>query len=212
MIKCLIFDFDGVILDSVNIKTYSFQEMYSHYGINVTKKVKNFHLDNGGMSRFKKFKYYEEVILKKKCTNNKINILSKEFESKVKHKIIKAPYINGAKRFLGNNYKKYKFFISTGTPQKEINEIVLEKKIKHLFKGVYGSPESKISHIKKIIKKYNFNKEEILFVGDSKNDYEAASSQKINFVAVGKDLFFKRKGIDIIKDLSELKGYLSELQ
>ena len=47
---------------------------------------------------------------------------------------------------------------------------------------------------------------------DSKNDYEAALSQKINFVAVGKDQFFKKKEIDIIKDLSELKGYLTELK
>jgi beta-phosphoglucomutase-like phosphatase (HAD superfamily) len=32
MIKAIIFDFDGVILNSVNIKTLAFEEMYSKYG------------------------------------------------------------------------------------------------------------------------------------------------------------------------------------
>jgi len=212
MIKCLIFDFDGVILDSVNIKTLIFKEMYSHYGTGIANKVEDYHLKNGGMSRFKKFKYFEEVILKKKCSNKKINFLSKEFESKVKHKVIKASYIKGAKRFLNTNYKKYKFFISTGTPQKEIVEILKEKKIKHLFKGIYGSPESKKNHIKKIIKKYSFKKEDILFLGDSRNDYEAALDQNINFIAVGNNYFFKEKEIDKLVDLSQLNRYLEILK
>ena len=208
MIKCLIFDFDGVISDSVHIKTLIFKEMYLHYGRGIAKKVENYHLNNGGMSRFQKFKYFEEIILKKKCSNRKINCLSKEFESKVKHRVIKASYIKGAKKFLNANYKKYKCFISTGTPQREIIEILKEKNIKHLFKEIYGSPESKKNHIKKIIKKYSFKKKEILFLGDSRNDYEAAFDQNINFVAVGKDNFFKKKKIDKLIDLRELSRYL----
>ena len=35
----IIFDFDGVILDSVNIKTNSFYKMYIKYGLDVAKQV-----------------------------------------------------------------------------------------------------------------------------------------------------------------------------
>ena len=38
MIKAVIFDFDGVILDSVNVKTKAFGSMYSKYGSEVEKR------------------------------------------------------------------------------------------------------------------------------------------------------------------------------
>ena len=51
------FDFDGVIVDSVNIKTEAFAEIYKPYGQKIVDRVINHHISNGGMSRFKKFKY-----------------------------------------------------------------------------------------------------------------------------------------------------------
>ena len=53
----IIFDFDGVITDSVNIKKEAFAELYSKYGSRIQKKVVNHHLEHGGISRFDKIKY-----------------------------------------------------------------------------------------------------------------------------------------------------------
>ena len=41
-------------------------------------------------------------------------------------------------------------YISTGTPQSEIEFIAKEKNIYKFFKGIYGSPDNKIIHIEKI--------------------------------------------------------------
>ena len=61
--KAIIFDFDGVILNSVNVKTEAFKELYKQYGSAVVKKVEKYHLENGGISRFEKFKYYHKNFL-----------------------------------------------------------------------------------------------------------------------------------------------------
>ena len=61
--KAIIFDFDGVILDSVDVKTKAFKQMYSIYGDDVMRKVVDYHLLNGGISRYKKFKYFHENFL-----------------------------------------------------------------------------------------------------------------------------------------------------
>ena len=37
--KAIIFDFDGVILDSVNVKTKAFELLYEEYGPEIQKKV-----------------------------------------------------------------------------------------------------------------------------------------------------------------------------
>ena len=63
-IKAVIFDFDGVICDSVNIKTEAFVELYSNYHKSISDSVKNYHLKYGGISRFEKIKYIETVLLK----------------------------------------------------------------------------------------------------------------------------------------------------
>lgn len=52
MIKAIFWDFDGVIAESVNVKTEAFYNLYLPYGIEIAEKVRRHHLDNGGMSRF----------------------------------------------------------------------------------------------------------------------------------------------------------------
>ncbi|MGB9498885.1 MAG: hypothetical protein ACKVE4_03865 [Dissulfuribacterales bacterium] len=56
--QAIFFDFDGVIFDSVNVKTDAFANMFEVYGAEVRDAVVKYHLDNGGVSRMEKFKYY----------------------------------------------------------------------------------------------------------------------------------------------------------
>ena len=63
MIENIFFDFDGVIADSVNVKTEAFKQLYLKYGDEIAAKVVHHHIQNGGMSRFEKFKYYHKEYL-----------------------------------------------------------------------------------------------------------------------------------------------------
>lgn len=64
--RCYIFDFDGVIKDSINVKTKAFLKIYEKEGQEIAQQVKKYHLNNGGVTRIKKFQYYEKILLKKK--------------------------------------------------------------------------------------------------------------------------------------------------
>ena len=55
-----IFDFDGVIAESVSAKTDAFREMYLPYGEEIANQVVDYHINHGGVSRFEKFKYWEK--------------------------------------------------------------------------------------------------------------------------------------------------------
>jgi len=65
-IKNLIFDFDGVILDSVEIKNKAFLKTLKPFNKNIKKKFMKFHLNNLGISRFRKFEYLCKDLLKQK--------------------------------------------------------------------------------------------------------------------------------------------------
>ena len=202
MIKNIIFDFDGVILDSVNIKTEAFFNLYEKYGPDISKKVVDYHLLNGGISRYEKFTYFGKNFLNYEYSQSEINNLSSKFENLVKEKVCNASFIKGAYEFIKTYYKKYNFYISTGTPQNEIEYIVMERQLKSFFVGVYGSPSNKISHIKKILSNSVDKNEEYLFIGDSLNDYEAANIMDINFIGVGKNYQLKKISDYFVRDLT----------
>ena len=51
-------DFDGVIKDSVDIKSIAFEKLFSIYGTKISKKVRAHHEKNAGVSRFDKIPLY----------------------------------------------------------------------------------------------------------------------------------------------------------
>ena len=181
-IKALIFDFDGVIAESVQVKTDAFAALYASYGNDVIQKVVDYHEANGGISRFEKIKYYHKTFLNINLTENEIKELADRFSKLVINKVIESPYVPGSLEYIQNNYKKYKVFISTGTPTEEINQILIGRRIAHFFTGVYGSPEKKEQHIQKIITDYKLDPSTLLFFGDSLTDFLAAKTKGVKFV------------------------------
>ena len=72
MLKGIIFDFDGVIAESVNVKTQAFKKIYQQYGNEVVSEVIKHHLSNGGISRFEKFKLYHKKFLGKQLSEEQL--------------------------------------------------------------------------------------------------------------------------------------------
>ena len=142
-IKNIFFDFDGVILDSVDCKTRAFEDMYMQYGQEIANQVKKYHLENGGVSRFEKFRYWHKKHLGIEITNEQLNNLSEEFSSRVIDQVVKSCEIKGSFDFIKKNYQKYRFWIITGTPTTEMNQVADKIGITSYFIGIYGSPEKR---------------------------------------------------------------------
>ena len=185
MVKSIIFDFDGVILDSNKAKGQAFVELFKNQNKNIKKKIYDFHINNIGKSRDYKIKHIINNVLKeKKISKKNLSFLSKKFSTIVFEKVIKSKYIFGAKKFLKYNSSNYDFHLSTATPYNEIISILEKKKILKYFDSINGSPESKDQHIKKILKNWKYKKKDIIFIGDSLNDYNVAKKNGIIFFAI----------------------------
>ena len=184
MIKGIIFDFDGVIAESIQVKTDAFARLYEQYGDNIVKKVIEHHEANGGMSRFEKIKLYHESFLNKVITNEEIEELANQFSKLVVRKVIDSPYVPGVFKYIQKCYEKYNLFISTGTPTDEMYQILGGREISKYFVEVYGSPDEKSTHISKIMSKYNYYPDELIFYGDANTDIDAAERANIPFVLI----------------------------
>jgi HAD superfamily hydrolase (TIGR01509 family) len=203
--KILIYDFDGVICDSVHIKTEAFVELYAQCDEEIQQAIKAYHLKHGGISRYEKFKYFETELLGQSPTEERIDELAKAFTQLVKEKVIASPYLNGILSYLEKHKDQALQFICTGTPETEILEITKRKKIDHLFTGIYGSPKSKTRIIRNILKDTGAQPENCLFFGDAFTDLNAAKECDIPFIGIkNKDTQFPERTF-IINDFEDTK-------
>ncbi len=194
MLKGIIFDFDGVIAESVKVKTDAFASLYAQYGKDIIRKVIEHHEANGGMSRFEKIKIYHGSFLKKTITEREITDLANQFSELVVEKVIDAPYVPGALNYIQQSYKQYNLFISTGTPTEEMKQILDGRKITQYFTAVFGSPDKKNDHINNIEARYGMRSNELIFYGDSNSDLDAAENANIDFVLIKTSLNKKLAG------------------
>ena len=183
-IVTIIFDFDGVIINSLDAKNSAFKSLFKNYGKKFQKKVEHFHNQNLGISRYVKIKRIYQELLNKNINNKFIDKLADNFSKIVFKKVIKSRLNYGVIKFLKKKQFKYDFFIASATPDDELKSIIKNKRITKYFKNIYGTPMTKEKIIDKIIKNYKYKKKELVFIGDSKHDL--ISSQKANIKFIGK--------------------------
>ena len=104
MIRNIIFDFDGVILESVDIKTQAFAELFSEYPDHLEDIIKH-HKNNSGVSRYEKIKYYLNLIHKSEADNGTFQYYLKQFGKIISEKIKSAK---------GKNIY-YQYFLNSNT-------------------------------------------------------------------------------------------------
>ena len=86
MIKTILWDFDGVILNSMKIKGDGFKELFKDYDIKKIKLIEKYHYENGGVSRFEKIKYFYTEIIKKNINEDKVLKLAGRFANIIENK------------------------------------------------------------------------------------------------------------------------------
>ncbi len=181
----LIFDFDGVLADSVDVKTEAFAELYRPHGPEVEMLVIRHHQMHGGMSRFDKFAYYEAEFLGRPASQERVDVLSRKFSDLVVDKVVRAASIPGAERFIERAAVKIHCAINSATPEQEIRMIVGQRGWEHYFCAIYGSPTTKRDNLQKLLSELEVSVEEALFFGDARSDWQAAKSLGMDFIGIG---------------------------
>lgn len=197
--QAFIFDFDGVLADSVNVKTEAFAKLFKSYGPEIEAQVVAYHLENGGITRREKFIYYYRELLHKPLTDDKMERLCNSFSALVVDDVVAASEIPGAEEFLKKWSKKVSCFINSAAPDDEIKLILERRGIAKYFKEVWGASRSKFENVKCILNRYGFVREKCFFFGDTDSDYRAAASAGVPFIAIlpGPDVPLLKLATDI---------------
>ncbi|MBF0533145.1 MAG: HAD family hydrolase [Candidatus Omnitrophica bacterium] len=182
MLKAVIFDFDGVIVESAQIKTAAFQELFSAWPADQARAGVEYHLRNAGINRLVKFRYFFEKILGSAYSSARERDLAARFEAIVFEQVLRAPLVKGAGEFLEKYFGKYRFFIASGTPESELAVIVERKGLKRYFERVRGAPAVKPDILAQVLRDFGYQPEETVFIGDGESDLRAAGSVGVPFI------------------------------
>ncbi len=181
MIEALIFDFDGVILDSTGIKDAAYRKIFQGYDEN-TKRFMEYHQINGGISRFVKIRYFFEELLQQEVSKERVMELAGQFGAMMREELTNpAHMIKESVEFIKNNHQKYPIHVASGAEEEELKFICEKLGIKEFFVSIHGSPTIKPLLVEKIIKENGYNPLNLILIGDSINDYQAANQNNIEF-------------------------------
>ena len=179
--KVVFWDFDGVIKESVDVKTKAFQKLFVEYGTEVTEKIRLHHEANGGMSRFEKFPIYMEFA-NVRATDEKVNRLCEKFSDLVLDGVVNSPWIPGAETFIRSNTHQQIFIVVSATPTEELLEIIDRLNLRSSFESIFGAPTSKTEAIKASLHRLSISAADAVMIGDASADLEAASLNKVPFI------------------------------
>lgn len=195
--KTIIFDCDGVVLNSNKVKTEAFYNTALQFGTAAAKRLVKYHVERGGISRYEKFQWFidsltEEDLAQSESEPN-LDSLLVTYASEV-HKGLRSCEVAEGLAELREKTKGSTWLIVSGGDQAELRELFTERNIAQYFDGgIFGSPDSKETIMNRERELGNI-KSPAVFIGDSQYDYTAVDS-------VG--------GIDFIfvTDWSEFDGY-----
>ncbi len=205
-ITCLIFDYDGIILESVHIKTNAFKKLTEPYGKEAQDRMLMYHKIHGGISRYTKFRWFFSEVLGRDISKEEFADWSTRFEDMCTDAIKNCPLVAGVEQTLKAWHNKLPMYVCSGAPQAELETVLKLKGLEHYFVSIHGSPPAKEELLRSIVAKTDHIPDEVLMIGDSSTDLLAAEAVGTKFYGRGRDF---QGGIwPWAEDLYELNNWI----
>ena len=178
-IKVIAFDFDGVILESVQIKDETFPAIFENASDEEKRAILAFHLQTPGMKRQEKIAHILTNILNQDISET--DFYTRKFAKHIEKRMKTCSFVPGILQFL-EKYRELPMYIVSAAPAEEVQKICAARQLTHYFKDTFGAPEKKPEILEKIAQFENINPHNLLFIGDKLSDMHAATSKNIQFI------------------------------
>ncbi len=209
--RALFFDFDGVLVESLDVKIKAFRKLYASYGDSVVRQAVDYYVRETGVPRIRRFRHCHKHLLEQELSNDEAQALSDRFGGMVEDLVVSCDGVAGAPEFLERFSDTIPCFVVSATPDSELKRILRRRRMNHFFAAAYGSPPDKPETLATVLAARRLRGADTIMVGDGLADYRAATKNGIRFIgrthARWRNPF--PDGTVTINDLSELAGHLS---
>lgn len=212
-IKAVGFDFDGVVVDSNDIKEQAFLDIFKGEAPEHYDALVAFHEANPALSRSPTMRgCAKEVLgLEGEAAESLTEAWVALYTKLTRQRVTDCPYILGAKELIVELKKQYPILLASATPEGEVIKIVEARGITNLFDMIHGAPIDKTERMHEFMQKVDCGPEEFLYIGDSGSDWEAARKAGVHFIGIDQGKKFPGFDGSVVKDHHEIRPVLTEL-
>lgn len=179
--KSLVFDCDGVILNSNKIKTDAFAEVCNRYCPQEVDRFLDYHVKNGGVSRYVKLQFLQELCEQQYVAVPHLSKLLQMYSDIVVEQLQECEAVSSLHIFRDISIDQ-NWYVVSGSDQGELRKVFEMRELSYMFKEIYGSPETKDYHMNRITSRED--PADVLCIGDSLYDFEVAKKYGCDFCFV----------------------------
>jgi phosphoglycolate phosphatase-like HAD superfamily hydrolase len=187
-LDAVVFDFDGVILESVDVKTEAFRALFADHPGEI-ESILELHERHGGVSRYVKFDMIYRDILRVPLAPADRDALGRRFETLALERVLACAMVPGAREVLDGLRGRVAMAVVSGTPDGELATIVERRGLAPYFAEVHGGSRPKRDIIRDMMRANGWRSDRMIMLGDAMTDHDAAAANGIAFigrVAAGK--------------------------
>jgi phosphoglycolate phosphatase-like HAD superfamily hydrolase len=189
-IRSIVFDFDGTLIDSNQLKYDAYFELFPD-----NERLDHIIRDVLSTSFEKtRFVILEQILRRVgvECMHEEASILAERYNDIVLAGAKSCPEKIGAEEALKKFAPMYRLYVSSTTPDASLKEIIRFRKWEGYFRGVFGYPHKKSETLLYIMELEKLRNDEVLVVGDGESDRESALKNGCPFVYVTEGFFFEQ--------------------
>lgn len=188
MLKVIVFDFDGVIVDSNHIKRNAYYEICSSFRNSkeiVSDVLSEFEPNT---RKFIIGKIVEQLVKTGSIESKNIvrykNKFIKEYGKICEKEVSECNEIKGALESIKKLSKKYDLYLNSLTPLKPLTRIIKKRGLCKYFKSTFGGEKSKAENLRRIFLTEKISPSQLLVVGDSSQDWKVVKDYGTNFIGI----------------------------
>ena len=207
-LRVLVLDFDGVVVESNDVKTGAFGEVFARFPEH-RDAMMAYHSDHVSASRFEKFDHLLQR-LGRSGDQALAADLAAEFSRRTLERMLGVALVRGADAFLREITPRVPVYLASVTPEEDLAAILERRGLRAWFRGVYGCPPwTKPDAIRDVLNRESCAPREALLVGDSAGDQRAAAQTGVEFIGRDSGLAFDRPAPStILPDLAVIAAHI----
>ena len=211
--QTILFDCDGVILDSNPMKSEAFCQALEGEDPGLVEEFLTYHKTHGGVSRHVKFTHFYEHMKKEKSYETSTQEALERFAQRSREGLMACPEIPGVREFLESLQGKIPCFVISGGDRDEIKESLNRRELSPFFREILGGHATKKENIR-YLEKQGWLQRPCIYFGDACSDFEASREFDLDFIFVAGHSEWKegrnvceQQGHRVIEDFQDFKKW-----
>lgn len=211
MIKAIVFDFDGVIVDSNRFKRDAWFEVFPpEEGVSaeLIKRV---------WARIKQTRYdiiraiFTELGRPTEEVERAVIHYAEVYNRVVQSGLAHIGFMPGTAEALEGLARTHRLYVNSATPEDALKQTCRNLGIDKYFEDIYGVPGTKEENLRKVMAREVITGEEVLMVGDGESDRDAAVSCQCFFAGIPNEWNeWKGTPFPLIESIAEVRRVIDE--